>query len=122
MRDKTGYHILIDSLERSKIFAFFAIPGAMVNDAVCWNDLLQKFINEAQYVEWSAENGLMLKTIYGNLGRDDNGVIFFYSNGRPRLRSITLKDSKDGYEKTFFYGEDLLLSNICNISDCSFKW
>lgn len=122
VRDKTGYHILIDSLERSKIFAFFAIPGAMVNDAVCWNDLLQKFINEAQYVEWSAENGLMLKTIYGNLGRDDNGVIFFYSNGRPRLRSITLKDSKDGYEKTFFYGEDLLLSNICNISDCSFKW
>lgn len=73
----------------------------MINDAVCWNDLLQKFINEAQYVEWSAENGLMLKTIYGNLGRDDNGVIFFYSNGRPRLRSITLKDSKDGYEKTF---------------------
>lgn len=110
---ENGYRMLVDShVDRTKLFTFFAMPGAEVVNGVVWNELLTGFINELQYIEWTTQNGLMIQTHYGRLGRDDNGIIFFYSNGAPRVRSISVK-GKDN-EKTFFYGENILLNNISN--------
>lgn len=114
---ENGYRMFVDShIDRTKLFTFFAIPGAEVANGVVWNELLTGFINELQYIEWTTQNGLMIQTHYGRLGRDDNGIIFFYSNGVPRVRSISVK-GKDN-EKTFFYGENILLNNISDSHMC----
>lgn len=98
----------VSAENKKKLFKYFALKDLAISEGISWADILAGIFEQIQYLKFYPDLGFIISTIFSDFGRDDNSVIAYYDNKKPRWRGIRIN------EKSFWYGDESVTGILTN--------
>lgn len=94
---------------RTDVYKYLSFPDLILPDGSAWNEKLRVLIDEIQYLCFDTVLGFSVLTRLGRIGRDQNSVIAYYSDDKPRWRGVYING------KAYCYGDSMFSDVLCGV-------